>query len=158
MLKLWGVVALCLAGAGCSEEKTVNNPSVLPMFGAVQHARTEEVRRLAERGQGLDERKPSNEATPMIFAAGANRWTIVEILLDHGADIWAHDKFGVAVGEHAVTSRLVPGTPEDEARLRVMEKMKARGYPFPPPDRNEILRLDADGKWPPAGARAGDAR
>ncbi|CEF40000.1 hypothetical protein predicted by Glimmer/Critica [Acetobacter senegalensis] len=44
-------------------------------------------------------------------------------------------------------------SPEDAARLRVIEKLKARGYPFPPPSRAEILTLDKTGKWPPPGVK-----
>lgn len=44
------------------------------------------------------------------------------------------------------------GSDEDKARLRVIEKLKARGYPFPPPGRDEILALYETGNWPPVGA------
>ncbi|KXV58360.1 hypothetical protein AD948_11800 [Acetobacter senegalensis] len=77
----------------------------------------------------------------------------MEILIDHGADIWAHDRFGITTAQRTLTSRILRGSPEDAARLRVIEKLKARGYPFPPPSRAKILALDKAGKWPPSGVK-----
>ena len=37
--------------------------------------------------------------------------------------------------------------------MRAIEKLKARGYPFSPPGRAEILALEKAGQWPPHGAR-----
>lgn len=57
------------------------------MLGAVMNSETEEVRRLAERHQGLDERDTDDQSTPMIAASDTDQWPVVEILIDHGADI-----------------------------------------------------------------------
>ncbi|GAM01767.1 hypothetical protein SP5_069_00110 [Sphingomonas parapaucimobilis NBRC 15100] len=89
----------------------------------------------------------------MINAAQTDQWPVVEILIDHGADIWTHDEFGITVAQRTITSLILRGSDEDKARLRVIEKLKARGYPLPPPGRDEILALDKTGKWPPAGTR-----
>ncbi|PTQ58805.1 hypothetical protein C8J45_1188 [Sphingomonas sp. PP-CE-3G-477] len=130
----------------------MNKAAIMPMLGAVMHSETEEVLRLAKQGIGLDEREPADQSTPMIVASGSDQWPVVEILVDHGANIWAHDQFGITMAQMAVTSRILPGSNEDKARLRVIEKLKARGYPFPPPGRAEILALEKDGKWPPLEA------
>ena len=90
----------------------------------------------------------------MIFAAGSNQWTVVEILIDHGADIWAYNQFGITAAQRTETSRVIPGSDEDQARLRVIAKLKARGYPFPPPKSDEVLEMVKEGRWPPAGARS----
>ncbi|MFV0920696.1 hypothetical protein ACR720_01140 [Sphingomonas parapaucimobilis] len=115
------------------------------------HSKPDEVRRLAEQGIGLDERDPANQSTPMIAAAETMQWGMVEVLIDHGADIWAYDQFGITAAQQTETSRVVPGSNEDQARLRVIAKLKARGYPFPPPKSDEVLELVRKGCWPPAG-------
>lgn len=156
-----GLAGLVFVG-GCSKEgssvqqplkPSANQALDLPMTGAVQNSDTEEVRRLAEKHQGLDERNPDDQGTPMIYAAGTDQWPVVEILVDHGADIWAHSEFGDTAASYTLDSRILRGSAEDQARLRVIEKLKARGYPFPPPGRDEVLALDKAGKWPPQGAR-----
>jgi hypothetical protein len=146
------LVGFALLAACSNEDAPVNKAAIMPMLGAVQHSETEEVRRLAEQGIGLDEREPADQSTPMILASGSDQWPVVEILVDHGANIWAHDQFGVTMAQMAVTSRILPDSDEDKARLRVIEKLKARGYPFPPPNSDQILALEKDGKWPPLEA------
>ena len=143
------IIGLVLLAACSKKEDAVNQAGIQPMLGAVMHSETEEVRRLAEKGIGLDERYPANQATPMIMASGSDQWPVIEILVDHGADIWAHDQFGITMAQMAVTSRILRGSKEDQSRLRVIEKLKARGYPFPPPSAEEVLALDKAGKWPP---------
>ncbi len=143
------LVGFALLAACSNEDASVNKAAIMPMLGAVMHSETEEVLRLAKQGIGLDERYPANQATPMIMASGSDQWPVVEILVDHGANIWAHDQFGTTMAQMAVTSRILPGSNEDKARLRVIEKLKARGYPFPPPNSEQILALEKDGKWPP---------
>ena len=122
------------------------------MLGAVMNSETEEVRELASKRVGLEERDPSNQSTPMIAASDTDQWPVVEILIDNGADIWAHDQFGITSAQRTLTSRILHGSKEDQARLRVIDKLKARGYPFPPPNADQVLALDKQGDWPPHGA------
>ena len=155
---IWQVYAVtigCLLAAGCSGKSTVtNNTAIQPMLGAVMHSRPERVRQLAEQGISLNERDPANQSTPMIAAAETMQWGMVETLIDHGADIWAHDQFGITAAQRTQTSRVIPGSEEDQARLRVIAKLKARGYPFPPPKSDEVLEMVKEGRWPPAGAQS----
>lgn len=65
------------------------------MLGAVMYADTAEVRRLAEQHVGLEERYPPDQSTPMVWAAAVDQWPLVEILLDHGAVIWAITSSGL---------------------------------------------------------------
>lgn len=119
------------------------------MIGAVMHSETDEVRKPAAQGTGLNERDPDDQSTPMINADQIDQWPVVETFLDHGADIWAHDEFGITAVQHAIISHILCGSIEDQARLRVIEKLKIRGYPFPAPGRDKILDLEKAGKWPP---------
>ena len=130
-------------------EQTVHPDRIQPMLGAVMNSETDEVKRLAEQHRGLNERSPDDQTTPMIYAAATDQWLVVEILIDHGADIWVHSKFGDTAANYTSDSRILPGSLEDAARLRVITKLKARGYPFPSPSPDEILALDKAGKWPP---------
>lgn len=123
------------------------------MIGAVMNSRTEKVREPAAKGIGLNERAPEDQSTPMINAAQTDQWPVVEILIDHGADIWTHDEFGITVAQRTITSLILRGLDEDKARLRVIEKLRARGYPFPPSDPDTILALEKAGKWPPKVAK-----
>jgi hypothetical protein len=148
------VLLLCAATASCNQkEREVSNYPDVPMLGAVMNSEIDEVRKLAAQGIGLNERAPEDQSTPMIAAAETDQWPVVEILIDHGADIWAHDIFGVTTAPYALDSRILRGSDEDKARLRVIEKLKARGYPFPPPDADTVLALAKAGNWPPVGAR-----
>lgn len=148
------MIIASLLMAGCSkEDETVNQAAIRPMLGAVMHSRIADVRRLAEQGVGLDERGLEDNSTPMISAAQTEQWRMVEILIDHGADIWTYDEFGITAAQAAMTSRLLPGSVEDEARQRVIAKLKARGYPFPPPESDKVLRLVTEKRWPPSGVK-----
>lgn len=147
------VLLLGMACMGCSDkDETMNKKNVMPMLGAVMYSETEEVRRLAKQGIGLEERDPANQATPMITASDTDQWPVVEILIDHGADIWAHDQFGITTAQRTITSRILRDSDEDKARLRVIEKLKAASYPFPPPGSEQVLALDKAGQWPPQEA------
>lgn len=155
MTRIWPIaLAACLLTANCSKkDDSVDNPLRQPMLGAVMHSRTGEVRRLAEQGIGLNERDPASHATPLITAGMTDQWPAAEILIDHGADIWAHDEFGFTIGVPCMNSRILRGSEEDKARLRVIEKLKARGFPLPPPSLDEVLAMDEAGNWPPREAR-----
>ena len=148
------ILALCFVATGCNRKdpKVTNYPDI-PMIGAVMYSDTDKVRELAAKGIGLNERAPEDQATPMIRAAQSDQWPVVEILIDHGADIWPHDEFGITAAQRTITSRILRGSDEDKARLRVIEKLKARGYPFPPPDPDTVLALEKAGKWPPKVAK-----
>ena len=149
--RLVSLACLALLSAAPKEKDKPMPQTVFPMLGAVMESETDEVRHLAEQGIGLNERDPTDQSTPMIAAAQTDQWPVVEILLDHGADIWAHDEFGITAAQRTITSLILRGSKEDQARLRVIEKLKARGYPYPPPDADQVLALDKDGNWPPHG-------
>ena len=148
---LVSVLMISTLAMGCTKENPVDPTKIQPMIGAVMNSETDEVRRLAAKRIGLDERDPDDQGTPIIEAAQTDQWPVVEILLDHGADIWAHNQFGITAAQRTLTSRILRGSDEDKARLRVIEKLKARGYPFPPPDADQVLALDRSGHWPPPG-------
>jgi hypothetical protein len=149
---LAGSAALLLA-LGCGRAGQGSDPlSHRSMFGAVLDRSPEDVRRLAQRGEGVNMRDQFDGATPVIRAAETGHWSSAEVLLDHGADIWAHHQSGVTVALASTMSDVPKGSREDQARLRVIQKLKARGYPGPM-EAEEVLALDKAGQWPPPGAK-----
>ena len=118
------------------------------LVDAVMNGNKSEARRLIKSGVFLDETNRKDE-TPLILAAKTDQFVIAEMLLDAGADIFKASKFGWTVGYAAETSRLSRGE-EYEARLRVIEKLKARNYPFPAIHPAAMQDKIANGQWPPA--------
>lgn len=118
------------------------------LIDAVLNSDETRVRALIAAGQPIDQRNPIND-TPLTLAAKTDQFVIAEILIDGGADIMAHNRFGWTAGYAAQTSRLLSEGPEGEARDRVISRLRERGFPFPAP-RPEIVRAAAEqGDWPP---------
>ena len=103
--------------------------------------------------RGLEQRDESGN-TPFLKALASGQFIIAEILLDHGADPWAVDEFGLTAGHRLAANPWGPGTIEGDAKQRVTAKLSARGFPLPPPPQEEVLAMAASGRWPPReGAR-----
>lgn len=98
--------------------------------------------------RGLEQRDESG-ATPFLKAAASGQYVIAEILLDNGADGWAADEFGLTAGHYIKSNPFPPGSAEGDAKVRVADKLRARGFPFPPPPQAEVLGMIAAGRWPP---------
>lgn len=43
----------------------------------------------------------------MTNAAQTDQWPVIEILIDHGADVWPHDEFGITAAQRTITSRIL---------------------------------------------------
>ena len=99
----------------------------------------------------MDERDEIGN-TAALIAASAEHWTMVAFLLDHKASAWATDQAGVTIGGLAARSRLLPDSPEGRSLAAVVERLKAAGFPYPPPPASDIKMLAASGKWPPTSA------
>ncbi|MEM8725163.1 MAG: ankyrin repeat domain-containing protein [Pseudomonadota bacterium] len=102
---------------------------------------------LIESGAALEEVDIKGQ-TPLIIAAKTDQFEIAERLLEAGADPFAVSQFGWTAGYATATSRLQRG-PEFEAKARVTAMLEERGYPMPGPDKPDIKRSVAEGKWPP---------
>ncbi|MEA1673577.1 ankyrin repeat domain-containing protein [Nitrospirillum sp. BR 11163] len=90
--------------------------------------------------------------TPILAAAAADNWQTVAFLLDHDVSLWA-DADGMTVAQFAQNSRILPNNPNGEALPRVIERFRAAGYPWPPPNVAQVRALKEEGKWPPPGKR-----
>lgn len=122
------------------------------LIKAVYDGNESRVRALVSSGANLEERK-SDESTPLLLAAETDQFEIAEILIDHGANIWATSEFGDTVGYATEQSRLIGG-PDFDARQRVLAKLKERGFPFPAEHPTVIEKKQAARQWPPRLAPA----
>jgi hypothetical protein len=122
---------------------------------AVEYRDEEAVREAVAARRGLEEVNEIGD-TPLLIATGSGQFVIAEILIDGGANIWAHDQFGLTAGRSAELVAYPPGTQEGNARARVIEKLKARGFPFPAPTPAEVIALKTKSAWPPLQSSSGE--
>jgi len=118
---------------------------------AVANANLDAVKRLLD--AGAEPNDPDERGvTPLLVAAAGSQFRIANLLVDFGADIWALKKFGLNVGIYTYNSRVVDDSDEGRARALLIERLRAAGFPWPPPHANQMESLVQAGKWPPAGA------
>ena len=110
------------------------------------------VRALVAAGADLNE-ADRKQQTALLIAAKTDQFEIAEILIDAGANVMAASRFGWTVGYAAETSRIAGG-PDAEARLRVLAKLRAEGFPFPSPHPDQVKAMLAAGTWPPRASPA----
>ena len=91
------------------------------------------VRYYINRGGEIEE-NVFNGQTPVLFAANADRWDIVSVLVERGANLEVVDRMGVTLGESAATSnvklRSERGAYLQEVRsiLKMKGLMESRDY------------------------------
>lgn len=138
---------LLLAAMGVAMNACME-PNRRDLLGAVLHREPEQVALLVRAGVPLNVRDEAGD-TPLTLAAISDQFVIAEMLIDGGADVFAHSEFGWTAGYAAQSSRLAPGTAEGDARQRVIAKLRAKGFPWPAPEPETVEQLAARGAWPP---------
>lgn len=118
------------------------------LIDAVMERDKGQVADLIRQGAPLEETDIEGQ-TALILAATTDQFEIAEILLDAGADPFAVSQFGWTAGYATQISKLQRG-PEFEAMQRVTQKLEARGYPMPGPEKAQIKAMVGEGNWPPA--------
>ncbi|TFY99028.1 ankyrin repeat domain-containing protein [Ramlibacter humi] len=107
------------------------------------------------RGADL-ERPTTTGGTVALYAADVERFDLVNEFLDRGASPWVMDSMGTTIGyaaqEPAATASWVHGSPMDRQRVALLARLRALGFPFPPPTPDQGHALRQAGAWPPAGA------
>lgn len=88
-----------------------------------------------------------------VAAATSSNWQVVRLLLSRGADLTATTESGRTLGNLAAEPWVGGGAAEARARDAVAGEWRARGLPWPPPDRDETVRLRDAGRWPPPAGR-----
>ncbi|GBR38965.1 hypothetical protein AA101099_1466 [Neoasaia chiangmaiensis NBRC 101099] len=123
------------------------------LIDAIMGSERKEAMDLVKSGASLEEKYDRYAgSTPLLMASATDQWDLVEFFIEYGANIWAYSKFGMNVGDYAEGSRVIPDCPEGQALQRVRAILHQRGFPSPAPHPKEVVRLAAEGKWPPAGA------
>lgn len=97
-----------------------------------------------------DVNTPDNRGqAPLLIAVSTQQFQIAEVLIDSGANIWAINTLGFNVGLFTYNSQVAEESPEGRAKNRVVEKLQAQGFPWPPPWHDETLKMVEKGNWPP---------
>lgn len=140
-------IAAALLACGCSEMNAMP-PGSTPLADAVVHQRADVVAQLLVSGaspDSVDERGTS----ALILATATDQFVIANMLLDHRANIWAADKLGYTAAIYAKTSHVPDESEEGKARRQVIDRLRAAGYPWPPPWPDDVKALREAGQWPP---------
>jgi hypothetical protein len=147
-----GAVAVIVGAGGCR----MSTPSH-SLLTAVYDGDKRRIRELISSGSNLEERK-SDGSTPLLLAVETDQFEIAEILIDADANIWVTSEFGDSVGWATEKSKLISG-PDEDARQRVLVKLRDHGFPFPAEHRSIVLRKIQAGEWPsrssPKGCKQG---
>lgn len=77
---------------------------------------------------------------------------MVNYLLDHGGSVWVTSTVGFTMPDFAAEACR---NMRDEVQEcdRLIARIKAAGYPWPPPSTKEVKKLMDEGKWPPKEAQ-----
>ena len=132
------LLTICTGGQKM-EYKTLNE--------AVMHGDREAVARMIAEGFDVEVRNYRG-TTPFLTAAETDQHIIAEMLLDAGADPFTMDSLYISAARGIELSNMSPDTQKGQARLRIIEKMKAAGVPWPPPPSKEFPQAFEDGRWP----------
>ena len=95
--------------------------------------------------------KNNSGKTAAMFAAGADQWRMVEYLLNNGASIATATPTGITIGMLAGDSRVkYYNKKEVTFLLRIIERWKEAGLPWPAPDIHQMQELLRNREWPPS--------
>lgn len=139
------VIQALLAARANPESKAGSEPA---LWRAALNGRPDVVHFLASAGAGIDQPNSQNE-TPLIAAVQADQYRMALVLLDLGASPFATSDEGYTAG-YWITRSVIPAHGvEGQARAQVVERMRAAGFPWPPPSPAEVMNAKALHAWPP---------
>lgn len=105
-----------------------------------------------DKGADISASGPGRES-PAYSAAMVNNFAAVNMFLDLGADPWTMAADGATLGlvaeEQASVPAMVPGSPNDQERLKLLARLHAIGFPNPAPTPQEGRAMLEAGTWPP---------
>ena len=118
------------------------------LWRAALFGRRDLVRLLASAGAKLDKGNSQNES-PLIAAVQGDQYQVALLLLDLGSSPFATSDEGYTAG-YWITRSAIPGTGvEGQAMAQFIERLKATGFPWPPPKPAEVMAAKARDAWPP---------
>ena len=100
------------------------------LFLAVSNRREQNIRRLVEAGADLNQTDPLGQ-TALILAGSLNHFEQAALLLQLGADHEIESKTGGSIASRVETSRVKPGTPHYDWKMKVRSMLQERGVSFP---------------------------
>ena len=86
---------------------------------------------------------------PLHIALDMEQFAAAELLLDRGADAWALDASGANLGTAATTPMVSGSLDGAVAQARLRARLRALGWPEPPPSPAGLKARAAKGDWPP---------
>ena len=144
LLGLWFLITRIVIPSYQAGVLVIDNPNKYTnLIDAVYDRSTKGVERLIAQGANLEATK-SDGSTPLLLAVETDQFDIAEKLINSGANVFAVSESGDSVGYSVEHSNV-----NSQARLRVVDLLKARGFPFPAPHRTEIEKMIEAGTWPP---------
>ncbi|WP_086607741.1 ankyrin repeat domain-containing protein [Erythrobacter donghaensis] len=135
-----------LLEAGASPNGIVGSQSAI--WRAASGGRRDVAEMLLDAGASIDA-ADANGDTPLSNAVQSGEFELAHYLLSRGASPFASDKSGVTIGFWLGFVRLDPTSEKGRARDRLIQVLKDRGHPWPPPGPDEVLAMKAAGQWPP---------
>ena len=138
-------VILALLDAGADPNGVSGSEPAI--WRAALFGRKDIVEILAKARAHLNKTNQSGES-PMVAAVQADNFSTALLLTRLGASPFIAAEDGTTVGTWILESRLSPVTPEGIARGQLVEAIKAKGYPWPPPSPEQVLAAKASASWP----------
>ncbi len=135
-----------LLDARCNPDGKVGSQSAL--WRASQAGRIDVAKLLLNAGANID-LADANGDVPMTTAVRAGEFELATFLLQAGASTFTHDKLGRTPAFWVNFARMDPTSEKGRARDRLIQALKDRGHPWPPPGPEEVLAMKAAGQWPP---------
>ena len=143
-------VVQALVEAGADANGRVGSETAI--WRAALSNRRDVVSLLLQQGAAIDTANDAGE-TPAIAAAQAGHFSMAGSLIQSGASPFAVPDSGMTLAFWANRSRLPDDSDEGRAKNQMIQMLKDRGHPWPPPGPQEVLAMQAAGEWPPRGAR-----
>lgn len=82
------------------------------------------------------------------IAVDMEQYRIAELMVDRGAKLWQVSGAGAMPVQNLTRNLVFSSKQEDGARIRLIDRAKASGLPWPPPTFSEVTPMVKAGKWP----------